>query len=183
MSDAEPNGPATTDVSVMPPRGMITIRGDLKSKNLNKAVLELVEEGVPTPGKINLSDNSGCAWMSPDELLLMVGSSVAQQALVTVERALAGEHNLVTNVSDARAIIQIKGDNVRDVLAKLTPSDVSPAAFGVGDMRRSRIAQVAGAFWMLDARTVELVCFRSSAGYVAGLLKQASRLGAEPEFH
>jgi sarcosine oxidase subunit gamma len=64
------------------------------------------------------------------------------------------------------------------VLAKGAPVDLAPAAFGVGDFRRTRLGQVAAAFWMPAPDTFELMCFRSVAGYVADWLANAARPGS-----
>ena len=184
MSESSPLKPTDTTISMLPARGMITVRGDLKSKKLIAGIVTLTDAVVPAPGQFSYRKKAaGCIWMSPDELLLSVDRKAVHASVETLQQALSGEHGLISNVSDARAIIQIKGPNTRDVLAKLTPANISAPVFQPGDVRRSRIAQVAAAFWMLDPETVELVCFRSSDDYVTGLLEQASRLGAEPGFH
>ena len=53
------------------------------------------------------------------------------------------------------------------------------AAFEAGDFRRSRLSQVAAAVWKTDGGDFELVCFRSVADYVFGVLKVASQTGSE----
>ena len=83
------------------------------------------------------------------------------------------------DVSDARALFRIDGPGAREVLAKGAPVDLSPAAFGPGDFRRTRLGQVACAFWTPDGTSFELVCFRSVAAYVFGLLENAAKPGSE----
>jgi sarcosine oxidase subunit gamma len=53
------------------------------------------------------------------------------------------------------------------MLAKGTPVDLAPAAFGPGDFRRTRLGQVACAFWMPAPDAFGLICFRSVADHVA----------------
>jgi sarcosine oxidase subunit gamma len=45
--------------------------------------------------------------------------------------------------------------------------------------RRSRLAQVPAAFWMPDAETFQIVCFRSVARYMFDLLSIAAQPGSE----
>jgi len=65
-----------------------------------------------------------------------------------------------------------------------TAGDVEDAAADVLDrmepdeLRRTRIAQVAGAFWR-EGDGFTLVCFRSVAGYVMGLLTHSAQPGSE----
>lgn len=184
MSESSEPRSSSTTVTMLPPRGMISVRADLKSKKLNGVIGELTGADIPAVGHFSYSeDSASCIWMSPDELLVLLDPAVTDESEQALKQALSGEHCLISNVSDARAIIEINGLNVRDVLAKLTPANLSKQAFQPGDARRSRISQVAAGFWMLDPERVELICFRSSADYVLGLLDQAADAGAKPNFY
>ncbi len=94
-----------------------------------------------------------------------------------LQKALEGEHHLVADVSDARAIFTIKGPKADQVLMKLCPVDM--AGLAEGEIRRTRAAQVAAAFWKSGPEEFTLVSFRSVAGYVMGLLETSSRAGSE----
>jgi sarcosine oxidase subunit gamma len=159
--------------------GMISLRGDLNDPKLKAAVAKLTGAEVPTAGRISWKGDRGVAWMSPDELLVIGPYSSAGKDALVFSKALKGVHHLVANVSDARAVFRIEGAGFREVLAKLTPADVSMDAFGIGQIRRSRFAQVAGACWMLEEGSARVVCFRSVAGYIFGLLEHAARSGSE----
>lgn len=161
------------------PRGMVTIRGDLAAAALKNAATGIAGVDIPGPGQANVAGERGLAWMSPDEFLLLVPHGEADAAVDTLSRALEGTHHLAANVSDARARFTLSGPAAREVLAKLTPSDLDPAGFGPGQFRRTRLAQVAAAFWMTDADTFEIMCFRSQAAYVFEILKLGARPGAE----
>lgn len=160
-------------------RGMITLRGDLGSAKLKKAVKSAVGVDVPGQRQISLDGNSGAAWMSPDELLIMVSHDAADKTVESLSQALAGEHHLAVNVSDARAVFRLAGGAVREIIAKLCPVNMAPGEFGAGQIRRTRMAQVPAAFWMVDEETLEVVCFRSVAEYVFNLLKDAAQPGGE----
>lgn len=160
-------------------KGMISIRGDLDDAKFCKAVGKIAGFDIPEVGRIALDGSRGLAWMSPDELMLVVPHADAPKTVTDLSKALKGYHHLVADVSDARTVFRLEGKAVREVLAKLSPADVSASAFEPGMIRRSRLAQVAGAFWMIDAETVEIMCFRSVAVYVRGLLDNAARAGGE----
>jgi len=160
-------------------RGMITLRGDLAAARVRDIAVQIGGVDFPQAGQAHVSDGRGLCWMSPDELLILTHYADAGVAVARISDALAGSHYLAANVSDARAVLRLEGAQLRDVLAKLTPADVSGQAFSPGQIRRSRLAQAAAAFWMLDDQTAEVVCFRSVAGYVYGVLKQAAAPGAQ----
>ncbi|WP_050929951.1 sarcosine oxidase subunit gamma [Aestuariivita boseongensis] len=160
-------------------QGMITLRGDLTKPKLKSAVKSVTGLALPKTGGI-LSDETGSvAWMSPDELLLLVPYAEVDAHLATLQKDLAKEHSLAVNVSDARAMFSLSGPKAREVLAKLVPVDLSPGAFEPGMMRRTRMAQVAAAFWMMDEDTFHIICFRSVARYVFDLLTVAAQEGSE----
>ncbi len=73
-------------------------------------------------------------------------------------------------------MFRIEGDKARQVLAKLSPVDFD--RLEPGELRRTRAAQVAAALWQQDGGFT-LVCFRSVAGYVMGLLSHSAQPGSE----
>ena len=157
-------------------KGMITIRADLGSKALAKA---LKTQGLPVPAlrRIEAGEGRAIAWMSPDELLLICAYDEAAATAATLAAALAKDHALVTNVSDARAMFTVSGAKADEVLMKLCPVDFPKLA--AGEMRRTRAAQVAAALWRSGPEELSLVCFRSVASYMFGLLEVSSRKGGE----
>lgn len=155
-------------------QGMITLRGDLDSAALKAAVKAATGAGVPAQGAISVAENGAAAWMSPDELLLLVPYEDAVAKTAEVAEALKGEHALAVNVSDARAFFRLSGEGAREVLGKVSPVDFDAAAFTPGQFRRSRLAQVAGAFWLNEDGSFYIVCFRSVGEYVFKLLSAAA---------
>ncbi len=158
-------------------RGMITVRGDLGSKLLAAAVRKLVGTAMPDVRRVTMKADRGVAWMSPDELLVLVPYAEAADLARQLNAALAGEHALASDVSDARAVFAIRGPKADQVLRKLTPADVD--ALATGEIRRTRIAQVAGAFWQSGPEEFTVVTFRSVADYVMGVLEMSARTGSE----
>lgn len=155
------------------PRGMITLRGDLAASKLKKVVKKIVGQTVPQSGQFLGEQTRGVAWMSPDELLIVVPYDEAADAIEQINKALTGHHFLAADVSDARAVFTIEGPDAREVLARLCPVDLHRDSFRAVDFRRSRLAQIAAAFWMHETG-FDLICFRSVADYADGVLKNAT---------
>ena len=164
------------EVSEIGPLGMITLRAATDLPGLPAAVKAAVGVALPKPRRIVLRDGRGAGWMSPDEWLLILPYAEVAGALAKMEAALAGQHFLAVDVSDARAVFRITGANAGEVLMKLCPVDL--AALAPGELRRTRAAQVAAAFWR-DGEGFTLVSFRSVAGYVMGVLSHAAQPGSE----
>lgn len=165
------------------PVGMIGLRGDLGSAELGRAVEQAAGCAVPEVRRIVTAGDRAAAWMSPDELLLFLPLMGVREALAAMARALEGRHHLALDLSDARVLFRIDGPGARDVLAKGAPVDLDPAAFGPGDLRRTRIGQVAAAFWMSEPEAFDVMCFRSVAGFMQDWLMLAARPEAQPGYY
>ena len=163
-------------------RGMITLRGDLASTEVAAAVKAATGADVPDVRKIVSGDKGQVAWMSPDELLVLVAYEDAVATVEVMTKELGSSHSLVVNVSDARAMFRVSGEAAADVLAKVAPVDLSNDAFAAGDFRRTRLAQVAAAFWKTEDGAFELICFRSVGQYVFDLLRVCAESGGEVRF-
>ncbi len=158
------------------PLGMITLRAKADVPGLEAAVRAAVGTGLPARRQMDWAKDRGCGWMSPDEYLLILPHAEVGRALAGIEAALKGQHFLAVDVSDARAVFRIEGEKADQVLRKLAPADLD--AMAPGELRRSRIAQVAGAFWAGEGGYT-LVVFRSVAGYVMGVLTHSAQPGSE----
>ena len=157
------------------PIGMITLRAK-GLKALDKAIKAAVGTKIPAQRRIEVNGDRACGWMSPDEYLLVLPYADVAKALASLAKSLAGQHYLAVDVSDARAVFRIEGDQAADVLRKLSPVDFD--SLEPGELRRTRIAQVAAAMWQQD-QGFTLVCFRSVAGYAMGLLSHSAQPGSE----
>ena len=167
------------EVVELAPLGMIALRADLSDPATAKAVKAAMGLAVPGVRGMETGVDRSVGWMSPDELLLLTPYAEVQKTIAALDKALKGKHYLAVDVSDSRAVFRIRGTAARDVLAKLTPTDLSPEAFTPGMLRRTRTAQVAAAFWISGTDEFTLVCFRSVADYVFGLLQISAASGGE----
>lgn len=163
------------------PRGMITLRGDLSSAAISRAVKDATGLDMPAQRRATQAGDMAVLWMSPDELLVTLPYAQAGAMAQKLAQALAGEFATVVNMSDARAVFTLQGAGVFDALAKICPVDFSD--FAQGDIRRTRAAQVAAAVWMSGADQVTLLCFRSVAQYMFDLLSAVAMPGSEPSLY
>lgn len=158
------------------PLGMISLRCDLADQLLPAAIKSTIGTKLPSPRRIEVKDGKSAGWMSPDELLLILPYNDVAKAMETLGKKLKSIHHLAVDVSDARAVFRITGSKADDVLMKLSPVDFANLA--PGELRRTRVAQVAAAFWK-DTEGYTLVSFRSVAGYVMGLLEHSVQSGSD----
>lgn len=163
-------------VAEIGPLGMITLRAKPGLDGLAKAVKAATGCALPAARAIVEKDGKAAAWMSPDEYLLILPRAEAGTALDAIAKALKGQHHLAVEVSDARAVFEVTGARADDVLAKLCPVDLPRLA--PGEMRRTRLAQVACALWRTPGG-FRLVTFRSVAAYAFGVLRHSALPGSE----
>ncbi|MDJ0822213.1 MAG: sarcosine oxidase subunit gamma family protein [Paracoccaceae bacterium] len=160
-------------------QGMITLRADLGEKPIATALKSVCGTKMPGQRGIESKGDISALWMSPDELMLLCPYDAANDVAAKLTTKLAKTHALVVNVSDARASFRLQGAGLREVIAKLAPVDMAPDQFGIGEVRRTRFAQAAAAFWLTDDETAQIFCFRSVAPYMFNLLSTVSRPGTE----
>lgn len=154
--------------------GMILIRADLD--RAGDAIAEAAGLAIPAQTRIVSDGTRSLGWMSPDELLLVLPVAEVADALQALEQALTGEHALVQDVSDMRAVFDVSGPKAGQVLAKLCPVDF--AQFPQDGLRRTRAAQVAVALWR-QADGFRVIGFRSVGDYMATILQNAATPGSD----
>lgn len=152
---------------------MIAIRADLS--RAGDALAEAAGLAVPGQTRIVTGDSRALGWMSPDELLLVLPVGERGNALAALTDALAGEHALVADVSDARAVFDVTGPGAGDVIVKLMPVDLDDLP--PDGLRRSRAAQTAAAVWRIPGG-FRLIGFRSTADYLRLILENAAIPGS-----
>lgn len=163
--------------------GMVSLRCDLEAGA--RIVAEVTGCAMPQTRRITSGGGVQVAWMSPDEVMILCPHGEAPGLVARLSEAFGTAHHLALDLSDARALFVLEGEGaaLRDVLAKVTPADMAADALPVGEMRRTRLQQVAGALWFESAGEARVICFRSVAQYVFDLLTLSARTGGEVGFH
>ena len=158
---------------------MFTLRANLASNKVKSAVKTGLKLTVPKRGTYAQNNEVILAWMSPDELLIIVPEAERSAAFAALEQALEGCIICLRMCPMLGRRFTIEGGSAREVVAKLAPMDISAAQFPVGGFARTRFAQVAGAIFVEQEDRLSLICFRSVQDYVFALLCGAAKLGSE----
>ncbi|WP_243730738.1 sarcosine oxidase subunit gamma [Rubellimicrobium sp. CFH 75288] len=163
------------DVRALGPLGMVTLRTDLAAAA--GALRDGLGLDVPERLRIAGDTRRGAAWMAPDELLLFVAPGEGGAVAADLGRRLGEVPHLCADVSDLRVGFAVEGEGWREVLAKLSPADLHPDAFGSRAFRRTRLGQVAAAIWP-EGDGAHVLVFRSFGDYTLRLLRQSAFDGA-----
>ena len=158
-------------------RGMIDLRGDLKDRKFAQAARKVLGVDLPkTPRTSVAKGGVTVLWLSIDQWLIACAGGKTAQLLVNLNKALAGVHSLAVDLSDARAIIRLKGNGVREVLMKGAPVDLLAPEMIKGAARRLRFGEIAAMVHIVDDRpdTFDLYVFRSYADFAWDWLAQTA---------
>jgi len=140
--------------------------------------------GIPLPlepNRVASMRELRTLWLGPDEWLVTSPDGAAPDLIGRLNRALAGRHAAITNLSASRAIIEISGVRARELMAKGCGLDLHPRAFAANCCAQTLFAKLPVIIDQLAAAPVfRLFVRRSSARWLAEWLIDAAeefRLG------
>jgi methylglutamate dehydrogenase subunit D len=154
------DGPAGLIVTQVADRGVATVIGR-GGEGLDHYFVRTY--ALTPPRRPAVAAGSGCAlvWMGPDQWLALADDRSLPTRLVEA----LGENAAVSDQSDARAIVHLRGPRLRDALAKGCPIDLHPQAFAAGDAAVTAIAQMGVHIWWLPGDDgLHMAVSRSMAG-------------------
>ncbi|HYM99901.1 MAG TPA: sarcosine oxidase subunit gamma family protein [Aestuariivirgaceae bacterium] len=164
-------------------RGMVDLRGLASDDRFTAAVKEVLGLELPLAPRTSAKQGDvSVLWLSIDQWLITMARAEASSLHLRLSNALAGVHSLVVDMSDARTILRLEGDNVREVLNKATSVDFTGSDMVQGAVRRLRYAEIAAMVHVIstDPDVVDLYVFRSYADYAWNYLlataKEAARI-------
>jgi len=143
MPAAEPTAKAEPGVAMgeRPFRGLVNLRGPADDQGFAAAVEAALGVGLPLePNTTAQAGDVTVFWLGPDEWWVMTpgdGPATAEK----LRAALAEQRSAVTDVSESRTCIHLRGARARDVLAKGCPLDLHPRAFAAGRCAQSHCAK------------------------------------------
>lgn len=159
-------GVAVGALRAIGPLGMVTLRAKPDAPGLALAL-----GAVPPMRGIVEGNGRRIAWMSPDEYLILTDLKSVPQVLADITKVMESTYHLAVDVSDARAAFHLAGPSADIALSHLCPVDF--ARLPVGEVRRTRLAQVACALWR-EGDGITVVTFRSVARYAFDVLVNAA---------
>jgi sarcosine oxidase, subunit gamma len=159
----EPLGGASAGIlREIGPLGMVTLRAKPDAAGLAAAL-----GAIPPVRGVVEADGHRIAWMSPDEYLILTELKDVPQVLDDISKTMDSAHHLAVDVSDARAVFHLSGPGADTTLSRLCPVDFP--RLPAGEVRRTRLAQVACALWR-EGDGITVVTFRSVKRYAFDVL-------------
>jgi sarcosine oxidase subunit gamma len=159
-----------------PACGQLCLRGDA---NGEFAAQVQTTFGVSLPTAANTASERGdrrILWLGPDEWLAICANNEVMELHESLQRALQGEHALISDVSHSRAIIALEGAHARAVLNKGCGLDLDPVAFAAGQCAQTSLARAHMLLHQInDTPRYHIYAHRSFADYVFSWLEDAAR--------
>ncbi len=170
--------PANAGITVRPRPFLacINLRGDPSDGAFTDAVRGVTGIDLPTtPNTVADGDQWRALWLCPDEWYLVGAPGAENDAVDTLEQALAGQHFAVNDVTSGMTTLEISGPRTRDVLAKGCTLDLHPRMFGPGQCAQTLISHAGVVIRYVDDQpTLELMVRRSFADYLWVWLEDAA---------
>jgi sarcosine oxidase subunit gamma len=144
--------------------GMIDVRGNTADRAFRAAFKQVIGCDVPVKARSSqIAGETTVLWLSLDQWLVLVPRKLVRDLVSELRSSLRGVHSLAIDLSDARTIIRLEGDGVREILMKGAPVDLTLAEFAPGSIRRLRFGDIAAMVHIrrLDPDEIDLFVFRS----------------------
>jgi len=156
------------------PIACVNLRGQSQDARFMRAVASVTDVPPPVQACASISGLFGSIlWLGPDEWLVVSDSQVGAEIVARLRQALQGIPAAVADVSDARIIYTLAGENARTVLAKGCSIDFHARAFPAGRCVQTLLAKVAVLIHARAAPSFEIHVARSFADYAWAWLENA----------
>lgn len=136
-----------------------------RTKSVSRALETAQGMAFPAPNKLTRSGEAMLVWSGIDQAFLM---GVAPDPALRDDAAL-------TDQSDAWAHLVLDGAPGPDVLARLVPVDLSPAALPPGRAIRSGLGHMSALILRPDEAALHVLVFRSMAATAVHEITRAMR--------
>jgi len=149
-------------------RGMLDLRGDPDNGPFAAAVESVL--GMPLPREPRTSGAAGdlsVLWLSVDQWLVQFPRKRSGDLARDLNQALGATPSLLVDMSDARTILRLEGEGVRELIMKGAPVDLTAPDFAKGTVRRLRFGELAAMVHLVGEApdVVDLFVFRSYATF------------------
>lgn len=129
-----------------------------------------------------LHDETLCAWLGPDEWLIVAPVHRTEFLEQTLRDVTADSFAACVNISAAQTMIRVAGPQALDLLGRGVAYDLHPGNFTAGSCVQTILARTAVTMLCQSANepTIDVIVRRSFADYLWHWLLDA---GQESEFH
>lgn len=128
----------------------------------------------PAANKFSKAGGRYVVWLGPNEFLIICEAGKDEELANTLSNALENQHCAVTNITDALTALNLRGNAIRQILAKGCAIDFHPKKFKPGDSAQTLLSQVAITLLALSDNEFMVMCRSSYSPYLYDWLCDAA---------
>lgn len=147
--------------------GYINLRLAADNAKAAKAVAKTLGTELPSINQTASSDDITVLCFSPNEWLVITPTGEEALYCQKLNKALASEHSLVSDVSGGTTKLNISGNHAQDLLEKGTYVDLHDSVFKVGQLYNTQIAHAPAVIVKNAANDFSLIVRRSFSNHIA----------------
>ncbi|MBT4890183.1 MAG: sarcosine oxidase subunit gamma [Rhodospirillales bacterium] len=156
--------------------GKVNIRGNSDNATFANAAKEVLGTSLPViPNTVLQSSKYTVFWLGPDEWLINSPEDTQAELVAELQDAFEGQHSAVTDVTDYYVVIEIRGKQSRDILARGCPLDLHDRTFKTGRCAQSFFANAPIMLHQVDDGAYDIQVRRTYAQYLWEYLNQSIR--------
>lgn len=167
---------AVLQLQEQPFLGHVNLRGNPDNAELMSAVSSVLGELPIAANTVTTHGAYSILWLGPDEWLIITPQDGASPLVAELRIAIGENFAAVTDVTGGNTLIELSGSAASDLLAKGSPLDFHPSAFGLGQCAQTIMAKTAVTIYPTNGESgYRLVVRRSFADYLGVWLLDAAR--------
>ena len=163
-------------LEVRPGHGYLNLRGDPGDEQFLQAVQATLGQPLPTIANTFTAGENTQFRLGPDEWLLATEPGKERDIAEQLGKNLSGQCHSLVDVTGGQVLLRLRGNHVREVLAKGCTLDLHPRAFKMGQCAQTTLAKTSMLIALIDdTPTFDIIVRRSFAEYAARWLQHSSR--------
>ena len=120
----------------------------------------------PAANKFTTAGERHVVWLGPDEFMIICEAGKDEELINATHASFESQHVAITNITDALAAFHLKGDAVRQVLAKGCAIDLHHSSFTSSDAAQTLLSHAAVTIMALANNEFIVICRTSFASYL-----------------
>ena len=179
MSDNTANYPKinTSVFSIMQESNLaqLNIRFDVSDASILSIVKSVLGLNLEMAPNTIVNDNEKFAlWLGPDERLVILPKDQIITARMNLERELQGIHYSSVDLSSGQVVLDLKGEEVLNILSKGCSVDLHQKYFNVGQCVQTSIDKINVICFSLENNHIRIIVRRSYSEALIAWFKDAS---------
>lgn len=154
--------------------GKLNLRGNAESGDFTGIVASVLGGDLPIqPNTVVVYGGITIFWLGPDEWLVHTPEDGQDDLIGRLRATLGDTFSAVTDVTDYFVVIEMRGADCRDVLARGCSLDMHPRNFGAGQCAQSHFSHATVLLHQINDTDFDVQVRWTYAQYLWGYLRKA----------